>query len=88
MGDHRAEVKIEFTIHGKTYKGHWGWINWFPSTGGCDERIIEWFGESWDDASARYDQMIWERGREAREKEEEEQDRKEYARLKEKFEEP
>lgn len=54
MGDHRATVKIEFTIHGKTYKMD-SWINWFDDGTGVDQRVIDFFRDSWDDARARYD---------------------------------
>lgn len=49
VGDHRATVVIDFTIHGKTYHQEW-WINWFPDPD-IDYRIVEWFRECWDDAT-------------------------------------
>lgn len=54
MGDHRATVKVEFTIHGKTYTMD-SWINWFDDGSGVDQRVIDFFRASWEDAKTRYD---------------------------------
>jgi hypothetical protein len=54
MGDHRADVKIKFTIHGKTYEMD-SYINWFDDGDGVDRRVTEFFRASWEDAKARYD---------------------------------
>lgn len=53
MGDHKADIKIRFIIHNKTYKQDF-WINYFPNECGIDRRISEWFKECWDDAFTRY----------------------------------
>jgi hypothetical protein len=44
MGDHRADIKIEFSMYGKTENAEF-WINWFPEHNGVDRRITEWFKE-------------------------------------------
>ena len=46
MGDHRATIKIEFSMYGYTEKADM-WINWSaPDYTGVDERVIEFFAES------------------------------------------
>ena len=85
MGDHRASVKIEFTIHGQTYRMD-SYINWFDDGTGVDGRVIKFFSDSWQDARARYDEQLAayeeERDREDRERAE----RAELERLKAKYE--
>ena len=58
MGDHRANIKISFNIHEKTYEQEWAWINYFPNNDGVDDRILEWFRECWEDAKRRYEEVI------------------------------
>lgn len=87
MGDHRAEVKVEMTLHGKTYKHHWGWINW-DIHGGIDRRVVEWFEECSRDALGRFQEEMWEAEREQRETATEAKDKAEYERLKAKFDPP
>ena len=84
MGDHRADIKVEFSIHGKTYKQSW-WINWFPDDTGVDQRITDWFSERWEDALARYNMSLAELNREATERELEFCERAELERLKAKY---
>jgi len=44
MGDHRASIKIEFTMHADEPEKADMWINWSPDySGGVDRRITEWF---------------------------------------------
>lgn len=84
MGDHRAEVKLEMTLHGKTYKHTFDWINW-DIYGGCDRRVIECF-EDWSrDALSRFQNEQWEAEAEERDRKAEERDRAEYERLKAKY---
>lgn len=85
MGDHRASIKIEFTIHEKTYNCEMPWINYWPDSDGVDERVREFFVRSWDDAKRRYDEKIakWEAEREAETLERRE--RAELERLKSKY---
>ena len=37
MGDHRATVKISFSMHGVDAENEW-WINWSPDDTGVDRR--------------------------------------------------
>jgi hypothetical protein len=83
MGDHRASVKIKFSIYGETYKMD-SWINW--SVGGevpeIDDRVIEFFRGSYLKARGKMDDEIAEEeGRKT-----EEAERAELARLKAKYE--
>jgi len=57
VGDHRADVKIAFTIHGKTYTMD-SYINWFDDGSGVDSRVVEFFRDAWNDAKARYDAEV------------------------------
>ena len=87
MGDHRADVKIDFTFHGKTYKMD-AWINWSPEAGGCwciDERVVEFFRASYEDGIDRYNAMVHESEREQREKAQREQELATLKTLKEKY---
>lgn len=88
MGDHRASIKIEFSMYGETKKADM-WINWSDASSECsyvDQRVIDFFQESYQ---AMYDNYMEESRREAQKRiarEAEERERKEYERLKAKFE--
>lgn len=88
MGDHRAHVMIEFDFHGKVYKCDMD-INWCPdsgTSGTIDRRVEEFFLNAAEDGYARYLAKIEKDGQRNREREQEESDRREYGRLKQKFE--
>lgn len=60
MGDHRADIKIEFSFHGKTYKMD-AWINWCPDSDGdwvIDRRVVDFFRASYEDGMGRYNAMV------------------------------
>ncbi len=87
MGDHRASVKIEFSIYGEKYTMD-SWINW--SVGGqhvreVDDRVIEFFQNSYLDARDKWEEASGEADR-RRKEEAEAVERAEYERLKKKFE--
>lgn len=86
MGDHRATVKIEFSIYGETYKMD-SWINW--SVGGevheVDDRVLDFFRDNYLLARAKHDAELYEAERESRERAKEAEDRATYERLKDKF---
>ena len=80
MGDHRADIKLEMTIHGKKYETEM-WINYCDTDGsGCDYRVVEFFANSWADALARFKLFEAEH-----QKEIEQHEREELARLQEKY---
>lgn len=81
MGDHRANIKVEFTIHDKTYRQEWGWINYSADEDGIDRRIVEWFDECWQDAYGRYSTAMYEADIENRERRKREAELEELARL-------
>lgn len=58
MGDHRANIKVEFAVHGKTYKSEWNINYWPEDDSGIDRRISEWFLECWEDAYSRYQKSV------------------------------
>lgn len=87
MGDRRASIKIEFSMYGETKKADM-WINWSPSDyDGVDQRVLDFFSES----SRQMESKFWEAQEKAeskqRKKAEAEAERKEYERLRAKFEE-
>lgn len=84
MGDHKATIKISFDLHGKVYKMD-SWIN-YSGHDGVDRRVIDFFEHSWNDAYARYQDEIYKSETETREKQKLEDEVKELARLKEKYE--
>jgi hypothetical protein len=79
MGDHRAELKITFKLHGKTYEKDWGYCNWHE---GREREASDWLEECWDDALSRYREEIEGPARRAQEEIEE---RRELARLRAKY---
>jgi vacuolar-type H+-ATPase catalytic subunit A/Vma1 len=56
MGDHRASLKIELTLHEKTYTLNWDWVNWVYD--GTPPDVDTFFRESWDDAYSRYQDKV------------------------------
>lgn len=83
MGDHRASIKIEFSMYGETKKADM-WINWSPDTSECsgvDQRVIDFFQEAYAQMYSKH----WEDYHDALERENERAERKEYERLKAKF---
>lgn len=54
MGDHRADIKVQFTMHGKTYRMD-SYVNWFDDGTGVDARVTDFFRDSAADALARYE---------------------------------
>ena len=85
MGDHRASIKLEFAMHGVEAKQNM-FINWSPDDNGCDRRITEWFEAQVEKAMDKWSEEQWQADKENRSRQVEEADRKEFARLKAKFE--
>jgi|GEM_PF-6755656 len=86
MGDHRASIKIEFSMYGETKKANM-WINWSPDNDqGVDRRVIEFFEDAANSMSAAYYEVQEHAAREYQKTVEEEAERKEFDRLKKKFE--
>jgi hypothetical protein len=88
MGDHRANVKIEFDIYGEKYKMD-AWINWSVGSSEVheiDSRVIEFFRNSYLDARAKWEDANAEYDEERRLAEQERVERTALARLKEKYE--
>lgn len=84
MGDHRVLITIEFDAHGKTYRQKFN-INYFDNGDGIDQRVVDFFAESWADALGRYEDQVREHFREQNKAEIEAQERKEFERLKAKY---
>lgn len=86
MGDHRASIKIEFSMYGETKEADM-WINWSPDDyHGVDQRVIDFFEQSAQEMSAKCWERQYRAERRQKKKDEEEAERKEYERLKAKFE--
>ncbi len=45
MGDHRADIKIKFSMYGETRDADM-WINWSAEDNGVDQRVIDFFEQS------------------------------------------
>lgn len=86
MGDHRANIKLEFTIHGKTYQHEFWGINYSDNGYGIDDRIVDWFAECWRDARGRWQDEVDAYHAKEHAKEIEEAERKQLAFLKAKYE--
>lgn len=85
MSDSRFHLEVKFQIYGKTYE----WkpsLNWSDNGDGIDQRIVDWFRDSHNKAYYEYQasNMAAECQYAARKAAEDE--RKEYERLKAKFE--
>ena len=64
MGDHRASIKIEWSMHGHTQKADMWW-NYYPSDD-CygyrvDKRLLEWLTEQYDSSMSKWGDMEEER---------------------------
>jgi hypothetical protein len=85
VSEHKASIKVEFSIYGETYKTD-SWINW--SVGGevyeIDDRVLNFFRDSYLDARGKYDEASGEADRK-RAAETERLEREELARLKAKY---
>lgn len=86
MGDRRASIKIEFSMHGET-KTTDMWINWSPDDyHGVDQRVMDFFSQAAQEMESKFWEAQERAERRHRKKAEEEAERKEYERLKVKFE--
>lgn len=87
MGDHRASIKIEFSMYGDTKKTDM-WINWSPDSSDChgvDQRVLDFFSESAHAMRSKFwEQQLREEKRYAK-LAAEESELKEYERLKAKY---
>jgi hypothetical protein len=84
MSDSRFNLEVKFQIYGKTFKWNPS-LNWSDNGDGIDQRIVDWFRERHDTAHSDFlkatrKHFIAEEKRKA-----EEAERKEYERLKAKF---
>lgn len=88
MGDHRADIKIKFSMYGETREADM-WINWSPGSSDCDDvdqRVIDFFRNAYLEMRAEYDALFWEEEKRRQELAQEVAERAEYERLKAKFE--
>lgn len=87
MGDHRADIKIKFSMYGEVKKADM-WINWSPHDSECsgiDQRVLDFFREAYNEMYGTYMDQVFEHAQIEQEKQEAEE-RKEYERLRKKFE--
>lgn len=88
MGDHRASIKIEFSMYGETKKADM-WINWSDYSsecGGVDQRVVDFFRNSAEEMYTKFMENEWAAERKRKKRQEEEEERNEFARLKAKYE--
>ena len=87
MGDHRADIKIKFLFHGKTYDFD-AWINWCPDAKGdwvIDPCVVEFFRSSYEDGMDRYNEMVAKSEKEQMRKDIEARERAQLKALKQKY---
>jgi hypothetical protein len=82
--DCRFHLTVKFHIYGKDYDWDTS-LNWSGDDGEIDQRITDFFLNSYEDALAEYRQRNWERETEQREKREREHELSELKRLREKY---
>lgn len=86
MGDHRVSFKIEIEFHGVKDK-YDAYLNWFDDeVEGVDQRIVDFVRDVYRRGMDAYNNDVYESQREQRERETEDKERKELARLKDKYE--
>ncbi len=78
--DSRFKIKVTFSIYGREYPWEAS-LNWFAPDGGVDDRIVEFFRDSYEDAKLAFDRDTDLRLDEAKEA----QERAQLARLKSKY---
>ena len=62
MGDHRADIKIKFSMYGETETADM-WINWSADSGECyevDQRVIDFFRDAYLKMRNKYDDQAFE----------------------------
>lgn len=85
--DSKASIKITFSVYGSKDYICDMWINYCPDWDGVDERVKSFFKESYEEAYDAYQQRVFKNEEKEQVARQEESDRKEYQRLKQKFEE-
>lgn len=91
MGDHRMSIKIQAEFHGIKRECDM-YINWYPTeyheinSGTLDNRVIEFFTELVREGLEVYNDRVYEYKKKLKAKLQEENDKKEYERLKIKYE--
>ncbi len=87
MGDHRADIKIKFSMYGKTKDANM-WINWSPDSEcyDVDQRVIDFFRNSYTEMRSEYDAAVMKRYLRQEKIAAEKAEREEYERLRAKFE--
>ena len=84
MSDSRFNLEVKFQIYGKTYE----WkpsLNWSDNGDGIDHRIVDWFRDSHDAAYSDFLKATRKYLAAEEKRKTEEAERKEYERLKAKF---
>lgn len=88
MGDHRASIKVEFSMYGETKKADM-WVNWSDSSSECsdvDQRVIDFFRSAHAAMYSKFMEAEWLEERKRAARADEERERKELERLKAKYE--
>ena len=86
MGDHRASIKLSFSMHGIEKEAEM-YINYYTDSNyGCDQRIIDFFTACHEEAMDKWEEIVWKSQEKERKLAQENYDRNEYERLKKKYE--
>lgn len=88
MGDHRASIKIEFSMYGETKNADM-WINWSDyssEVSGVDQRVIDFFRDGHNEFREVHDLERFRREAQAQTRKREAEEKATYEKLKAKFE--
>jgi hypothetical protein len=85
MGDLRADIKIKMNLWGHNYKTDM-WINYWDDGDGNDQRVKDFFAESYRDAYSKYQTFIYDSQAKERKASEKKAELAQLKRLKEKYE--
>lgn len=84
MSDSRFHLKVTFEVYGQEFKWEAS-LNWSAGLGECDERIAQWFADSYDTAYTKFQTAHFMAEAERRQQTEEAAEREQLARLRKKY---
>jgi hypothetical protein len=84
MSDSRFHLNVTFEVYGREFKWYTS-LNWTASPGECDERIINWFVDNYDNAYDDFQAALLIEKTESHKRTEELAEREQLARLLKKY---
>lgn len=83
--DSRFYLTVKFSIYGKVYEWKNASLNWSDNGDGIDQRILDFFRDSHDEAYSLHQDAVWQSQKALRDAKEEQSEREELARLQAKY---